>query len=366
MLRANSPPETLEPALRLESRSHISRALPPLALVAVLYFVIGPGDPLAQGDVLGASDAVPRPAASLDPADTAAARSLAEVKAALDRGDLSVAELNLAPARGAAALAPYVDLFAARLELAKGNAGLAAAAARLGGDAHSASPVSSAFSQLLGDALLAAADETGARAAWRVALQQAGGRERKQTLRVAIRASHERTGTLHAALEEGDDTETLVRTETTLPPSLAKALATADARVGYADQLLNRGRTADAITEYGAALAGDLSEERRRHAVLQRGHALFRVRRYEEATRAFASLVDEPEARFWRARARVRGGDPDGAISDFEAIAAAGDEQYGSWALYLAGTLLEDRGDTARALAHYETVAQQTLLEESA
>jgi soluble lytic murein transglycosylase len=120
---------------------------------------------------------------------------------------------------------------------------------------------------------------------------------------------------------------------------------------------MDSGNNTAAIAAYESALASGLDTTDSRHAKLRRAHALFRLRRYDEARLAFAAQLPEPEARFWYARSLARSGRPQQAISEFEAIGASNDAKRATWALLLAGTLLEDRNETERATALYRQVA---------
>ncbi len=304
---------------------------------------------------------VPETSSVLAAVDLDAARSLARLQQQLAQGDLVAAERSLAQASSSRLLTKYVALFEARLLLARGQRLAAAAAAERGRETHAGTPVAAAFSELLGESLLAAGDEKGARAAWQVAFAATGNRDRRATLESRILESHERSGTLAQALREPGD-ETTVADGTALPPSILRDLQThpsAQELLRRGDDLLGRGSSEDAIDAYDAALAAGLPAADARRARLQRGHALFSIRRYSESTVAFGALLPEPEARFWHARSLARSGRILPAIRALEAIGEARDPEYGAWAMYLAGTLLEDRGKTARAISLYEQVAKQ-------
>ncbi len=333
-----------------------------LAMASALALAVGAARvaPVAPDAGLLAVDAIPGAMPTIGPELLDAARSLGAASAALESGDFEAAETSLARARAAAPLASYVDLFEARLLLARGRHEDATRAARRGSTAHAKSPVGPAFTQLLGDALVTAGNETAAREAWQNALGQAESRERDEELRIAILSSHARTGTLHDAIARDLAPAVPVSGKAIMPPSLEASLRPPAASLRRADQLLRAGHSADAITAYDAALAGgagELTASSRLHAELQRGHARFRLRRYREAIQSFAALLPESEARFWHARSLARTGNPKAAIRSFEAIAAAGDRRYASWSLYLAGTLLEDAGELERAMALYRRVA---------
>ena len=329
---------------RLGSSPHLSAMLL-LTLTAVVAGADLPAaGPLETGDLPPLSRAI-------DPELLDAARALAQAKRDIAQGDSAAARVNLARVRSTELLSDYVELFEARLLLATGRAEEAAKAARRGGEAHEGRPVAAAFCELLGEARLAAGDEPGAREAWKLAFDRTRNANRKAALEQLIAVSHQRTGTLHAALRQTGDTPVSERTG--IPPHLRSA---AD-QLREADDLMGRGRSTAAIAAYEAALSSGLGETDARHAKLERGHALFRVRRYVEARAAFAALLPQPEARFWHARSLARTGRAQQAIAEFEAIGASDDAERATWAVYLAGTLLEDRGETDRAMAMYEQVA---------
>jgi soluble lytic murein transglycosylase len=317
----------------------------------------------ARGDAAPAGDSIPQLSQPLNPAALESARALAQLQRNLATDDLAAAEQSLARARGSALLADYVALFEARLWLAGGKTDEAAAAARRGRDAHAGAPVAGAFSELLGEALAASGDESGARSAWGVAFEATRSPDRRAELESRIVASHERTGTLHAALAQpGGDTT--VADGAALPPSIVRQLQTdpsPEELLRRADEQMSQGKSEDAILTFDAALDAGLERPDAQHATRERAHALFRIRRYDEALVAFGSLLPDREARFWHARSLARLGRPNQAIRSFEEIGAADDPEYGSWALYLAGTLLEDRGETARAMALYEEVTRREV-----
>ncbi|HKK53374.1 MAG TPA: transglycosylase SLT domain-containing protein, partial [Myxococcota bacterium] len=79
---------------------------------------------------------------------------------------------------------------------------------------------------------------------------------------------------------------------------------------------------------------------------------------YESAAARFAELLPDVGARFWGARSRARAGDIEGALGEFERVAQSSEEELASWALYLMGTLFEDRGELDRAIASYAGAAR--------
>ena len=356
-LRSERPLQEIPLSHRVSSSGRTPRRLPRALLACALV--------LAASAVVATSapddPTVPAPTEAIADTEARAASALARMRSHLATGDLPAAEASLADARGSKLLDDYVALFEARLLLARGDAKAAAELARQAQDTHAGRPVATAFAELLGESLLASGDETGARGAWQVAFQSTQNPDRRAQLEAQILASHERTGTLAAALQKPSD-ETTVADGTALPPEIRDQIASDPSPqelLRRGDSLMERGRSAAAADAYAQALAAGLTGEGARHARLERGHALFRIRRYGEARAEFAKLLPEPEARFWHARALARSGKIPDSIRAFEAIAEAGDERYGAWALYLAGTLLEDRGESSRAMQLYEEVARR-------
>jgi soluble lytic murein transglycosylase len=334
-----------------------------LALVLPVMLLVAAPAPIPSQAEPGAArlafDSAPPAASTLDAQHLAEAQALARLAEQLAAGDLAGAETSLARARGTGPLADYVALFEARLLLARGRTQDAAAAAGKGREKYTGAPIASAFSELQGDALATAGDETGARRAWQQAFEATRSAERRAALETRMLASHERTGTLHAAVARSGDARAVAEGKA-LPPSIARDLEpepTAAELVRRADVLLRDGHGAPAIELYESALAAGLPPEQVRHARRERARALFQIRRYDESIAAFAALLPEPEARFWHARALARAGNVPASVQALEAIGASGDPRYGTWARYLAATLLEDRGETSRAMALYEQAA---------
>jgi soluble lytic murein transglycosylase len=350
---ANEASVPLTPAQRFQVQSFAG-----LALIAILLVTMLPTPKVRAAGLFALGD-VPPPKVAVDPNALEAARALGAVQRHLDGDNLAAAERSLQRARASELLADYVALFEARVLLASGRADDAAEAARLGAKTHHGKPVATSFAELLGDALLTSGNEQDARGAWQLSYEATRSSDRRADLQARILASHERTGTLQAALIEPGDA-TAVADGSALPPSIMRELDAQPAPselLRRADDQMSQGHSKLAVAAYDAALTAGLAGDEERRARLSRGRALFQIRRYSESTVALQSLLPEPEARFWHARSLARSGKPLNAIRAFEGIGAANDPKYGSWALYLAGTLLEDRGETARAMALYEQVA---------
>jgi len=286
----------------------------------------------------------------------ASARALGEAGRALDDGDGETAARALDRARQSGRLADYVALYGARLLLLRGEAAGAAEAARQGVEAHPDSALVPRLRQLQGDALVAANDEAGARTAWSAALEGSGDPDMRRVLRLAIVHSRQRSGELDASADP-EQLAAEMFAETASPDELPAGQRSAAQALEAGDELRDRGLGAQAIEAYEEALAGELDDPQRRHAQLQRGIAQFRLRRYREAILAFGALGSDPEARYWHARSNARARRVGPAITEFEALAESAPPEWASRSLFLAGVLLEDRGDVERAMEHYRKVA---------
>ncbi|HEM47197.1 MAG TPA: tetratricopeptide repeat protein, partial [Alphaproteobacteria bacterium] len=295
---------------------------------------------------------------AVDPAQRAAARALGRAVSALDAGDLEAAGEALEAAADAGPIADHVALQRARWLLARGEPGAAAELARETAAAYPESSLQGRLARLRGDALAAAGEEAEARAAWTSALAHTDAAAERRAIKLAILASRQRTGDLAAT----EDPERLLASEfpdAVEPGELVAGKRTAEMAMRAGDELVSQGRGADAVEAYREAIAGGLEDEALRDARLREGIALFGLRRYDEALRAFELLGRDPEARFWRARTLARLGRVERAVVGFEALVGTESGDLASRSAYLAATLLEDRGQRARAMALYRRVAAE-------
>ena len=310
------------------------------------------------------------PAAPALPADAqAAADALRAGREAQQRGahDEAVQRFAEAAAR-APVIADHAGRLAAAVWLDAGRPSEAEATARRALERAPGSAVAADLWDLVARARLAAADEPGARAAWREALASARAEGQPEQLHLALAASFERSGQLEAAAREDRAVwvEAAVRPEA---EAAGRQLAELEARAGRslrsaadhlrrADRLFEGQRSEAALASYDAALAAGLAGAERRHANERRAHCLFRMRRYTEAASAFAALEPDPTARVWRARALTRSGQVEEGITALEQI---GREELGepaAWARYLAGLLHAGRGRLERARSLWRSVAE--------
>lgn len=295
---------------------------------------------------------------AVDPAQRAAARALGRAVSALDEGDLEAAGKALEAAAGAGPIADHVGLQRARWLLARGEPGAAADVARETAAAYPESPLQGGLARLRGDALAAAGEEAEARAAWTSALAHIDAAPERRAIKLAILASRQRTGDLATT----EDPELLLASEfpdAVQPGELVAGKRTAEMAMRAGDALVSQGRGADAVEAYREAISAGLEGEALHDARLREGIALFGLRRYDEALRAFELLGRDPEARFWRARTLARLGRIERAVVGFEALVGTETGNLASRSAYLAATLLEDRGQRARAMALYRRVASE-------
>jgi soluble lytic murein transglycosylase len=357
---SNRPQLEIEPTVRAFILASVSVALSSVLIALLLTACAAAGDPSRS------PFEIPGPEIPLDQSARQGAQALGQAIAALERGDLPAAQRALGQTRSLGLLADYAEYSRIRVLLENGRHTEAAAASRLAAKRYPESILAGTFSQLLGDALLAAGDEIGAREAWQLALDQVPDDESKTALRSAIAASQARTGTLHAGwTPEGAD-GTSIATPARIEPRPLDAPVAPDEWLRRADRTLAEGRSEEALALYQRALQGELSESDQPRARMQSGHCLFKLRRYEEARDTFEALTPELGARFWYARALARSGQVESAIAEFEAVAEVAEPELAGWSLYLAGRLLEDRGKRARAMALYREVASREDLSERA
>ncbi|HEX2486434.1 MAG TPA: lytic transglycosylase domain-containing protein [Myxococcota bacterium] len=266
---------------------------------------------------------------------------------------------------------PWIGDHAARLaiEAALGarRADDALAAAREFASRYPDSPLAARVARLRGDAASEAGRPEDARRAWREAL--AG--ERDPAARAALLVASGRTSQELGDARDaaGAARDAWIAAPTSPDASAAEALLERLEAQGAAparsaadwsrrgDALLAAGAHDAALAAYARALA--LAPPPAVASALRRQQAftLFRARRYPEARAAFEALGDDPESRFYAARATARAGEPAAAIEVFEAL-GAGRSPFAAQARLLAATLLDDVPETTeRAAAHYRAVA---------
>jgi soluble lytic murein transglycosylase len=125
------------------------------------------------------------------------------------------------------------------------------------------------------------------------------------------------------------------------------------------DAFFRKRQNENALGAYERALElGGMSPAERRRAQRQRAHTLFRMRRYPEATAAYAALPQNDELRIEMARARARAGDVPRAIEELQKL-GRGRGRHAARANLLAGLLAEGEGEHDQARKLFLEVAQR-------
>jgi len=315
---------------------------------------------VVQAGPLGKDLAVADPVAALSAPQRAAARALGEARRAVDAGQVEQARAELAKVSGVPGLEGYAELVRVRLLMKEGSHQAAHRLASQAIDESKNDALRAALGVLQGEALALAGDGKGAELAWNELLggSQAEDEAVRNSIQLAIVESRQRTGSLDPKIDPRVLLDQAFEDVTLSTGELPSGELPAAIVLEKADAALAAGRSSRAVDLYDEAIAGELAAEDRLRAQLQRGHALFRSRRYERDAAQFAALLPDLEARFWGARSRARLGDVDGALVEFEHVTTGEDEELASWAFYLMGTLFEDRGEVALAIRAYRSAAR--------
>ncbi len=291
-------------------------------------------------------------ATALSPDQRAAAQALGEARRFVDAGKTKQARQALERATAIPALAGYRELIRVHLLMKEGSP---QAAHRAASEALAGAPsdaLRAALGVLQGEALAMAGDTAGAELAWNSVLDNPGAQDQavQNSIQLSIVASRQRTGSLDPTIDPSvllDQSYAEVAVASTDVPAV---VLTSPAALEQADTALDAGRTERAIDLFEVAIAGDLTGDDMRVAKMGRARALFRARRYEAASKAYRGLLPDLEARFWLARSLARLGDVDASLIEFERVSQGDREEFASWALYLMGTLYEDRNQMSPAI----------------
>ena len=300
------------------------------------------------------------PATTLTPAQREAARALGEASRLVELGKTAEARQALSRVSGIPALAGYTELVRVHLLMKEGSHALAYRTASLAKAGPGSDALRAALSVLQGEALAMGGDTSGAELAWNSVLGQhdADDEAVQNSIQLSIVASRQRTGSLDPTLDPRvllDQSYAEVAVASTEVPT---AVLPAPMMLSRADAAFEAGRTERAIDLFDQAIAGKLDARQLRVAKMGRARALFRARRYESASKAYAAMLPDVEARFWRARSLARLGDVEGSLKEFERVTRHSNEEFASWALYLMGTLHEDRGETSKAIDAFRRAAR--------
>jgi len=323
-----------------------------LAALLLLCVASVPGFDAADAPGLRSSDAV---------------ALLRAARAAKQAGDLEVAaDLLERVAREHPIVGDHASALRAHLLTQSGHEPQAAAVLLEALAAYPKSPLRAALFRELGAARLSLGDEGGARAAWTAALRTQD-KEFEAELLFSLAESFRREEMLDDAFERyrevwfSHPTSEFSAAATArldeLEKKLGDELRVAEDWRRRADRLFRAHYNEAALHDYDHALALGLSPSGVRRAGYQRAHTLFRMRRYDEAVNAFASLPVSADQRLWHARSLARANRVMEAVDEFEKLSSEGHADIGLRAVFLAGLLLEGRDFHERARAHFETVA---------
>lgn len=310
--------------------------------------------PLRDGP--GGADPLER----LTPRQRAAARALGEARGHVDAGRLAEARAALARTGEVASLEGYVELVRVRLLMKEGSHTQAYEAATHALEDPGSRALRAALGVLQGEALAMGGDLPGAELAFERVLGSPGIEDQavRQSIELSIVASRQRLGSLDPAIDplvllDQNYADTMVYS-TAVPTALLTGLAILD----RATAALEAGHPAEALALYDQAISKTLNPVQRRLAEMGRARAFFRERKYRSAAEAYGALLPDIEARFWRARSLARNGRVEESLEEFAKVARGSDEEFASWALYLKGTLHEDRHEVAEAIRSFERAAQ--------
>jgi soluble lytic murein transglycosylase len=287
---------------------------------------------------------------------------------AMNEGESVLADALLAAiAKRHPLIADYADLLRMRLRVQSRRIDDAIALGERW--SHADSPVRAEFYTLLGRAYAARGDEGRARAAWEYATLATGDREQLVALHQSIADSYQRSGDL----ERAADTLLLIWTRypeqpgaETAEAGLAQIERQERRAVRSASHYRQRGnalyralRNEEALAAYDQALSLGLRGREAREVRNSRAETLFRLRRYPEAAEAFASLPSTEERRIQRARAQARSGQVHEAARQLENMGSRSKTGQGTRALLIAALLYDGEDEQARARGLYATIVRR-------
>ncbi len=300
------------------------------------------------------------PATRLSPKQREASRLLGEANRLVRIGSIDEARQALGRVTENPALSGYTELIRVQLLLQEGRHAEAYRTAGRAIDAPGSDALRTALGVLQGEALAMGGDASGAELAWTSVLGQPAAKDEaiRNSIQLSIVASRQRTGSLDPTLDPRVLLDqNFADVAIVSPPTPTEALPSKGV-LSRARAAFRAGRTERAIELFDEAIAGDLDARRLRAAKMGRARALFQARRYTSSVKAFEALLPNVEARFWRARSLARLGDVDGSLEEFERVRKGSNEEFASWALYLMGTLHDDRNQMAKAIDAFRRAAQ--------
>jgi soluble lytic murein transglycosylase len=327
--------------------------------VGFLFWILF-GSTLSMSGPLGDEPGGADPVRSLTEAQRTAARALGEARGHLDAGRLEAARVALAQTHGVAGLSGYADLVRVRILMQEGESAEAYRKATLALEASPSSALRAALGVLQGEALAMSGDSRAAELAWSEVLGTQGAEDEavRQSIELSIVASRQRTGSMDTAIDPLVLLDQNYGDVGVASEQVPAALMSASLVLDRATAALDAGHPGQALELYDQAISKKLDPAQRRAAQMGRARALFRERKYEGAVKAFGALLPDLEARFWRARSLARSGEIEKSIEEFTRVSQATNEELASWALYLKGTLHEDRGEMEAAIDAFRSAAQ--------
>ena len=230
------------------------------------------------------------------------------------------------------------------------------------------SPLRPRLQELLGRALYATGQTEAAHAAWRSALDRSRDDALRSRVLLKIASAEEEQGlTLEAATTykliwyahpTAQEAPVAAHRLDLIEDYLGRPLRNGTDWRRRGDRLFRARENDAALEAFERAKDLGLGPAETRSNDRRIARSLFRLRRYPEAVEAFSRLPQTDDIPIWRARSLARAGDVFAAIDEFERLGQAGRNRHALRARFLAGLLLDGRGQTARAEAHYREVAR--------
>ncbi len=324
----------------------------------------------AASSVAAGMDASPAstvdPTASLSASARNAGQALREALDAIKTQEAQAAQERLLLLfRDQADLRDLIAWAEAQAWYERGEVERALGAVLRGFEAKPSEPIAARLEELRGTLAADAGDEAAARSAWQRGLALTRERELRTRLGMALAASWERSERVERAAERyrevwsrDPDSDAALEADARLTAlEAAGAIAPRGPQdyIARGDRLFQRRHSEAALAAYEHALTGALPGAERQRIADRRAHCLFRLRRYPEATAAFANLPGL-EAKLWKGRSLARSDLVEDAIDLLTEVAREATGSLAVRARYLTGLLHEGRGREALARAAFEAV----------
>ena len=232
-----------------------------------------------------------------------------------------------------------------------------------------ATPLAAELQESLGDALIAQGYPEAARRAWRKALDESRDEALRSRVLLSIASAEEAAGMndeaattyrlLWYSYPTRPESEVASDRLARLSVLLGRPLRDGTAWRRRGDRLYRKRLNEEALAAYEEASRLGVSPSETRAMERQKARALFRLRRYPEAVKAFAALPQQDDVPIWYARSLARAGRVPESIEAFEVLARTGPRSLAPRARFLAATLLEGRDFKERARQHYMELAER-------